>query len=346
MLQELFRIPGLGTPIYGYGLMLVLGFLGALALARFLARRSRIDPEIFVNCAIIALGFGVAGARLSHVLENLGTYTNPNRSVGENLLDAVNIRSGGLTFYGGFLLATAACIAYGLYKGMPIRRGMDIVAPCLMIGLGVGRVGCFLNGCCEGGQCDLPAPLAVQFPYHTNPYLKQFADGTLDPSRQPPPEAVAFAEDGRTPVVLGKDQIAARLASDPARRDKVLAEVSTLRSNKVHPAQLYSTITALLLALFLTAYYTLPHAPGRVFALMLMAEAPTRFLLEMLRAEPPIVGPGSVNHTLTWLPNLSFSMVLSAWLFLIGAVLWYAFRGRPDDMTEPKVPAGARLAGA
>lgn len=346
MLQELFRIPGLGIPIYGYGLMLVLGFLGGLTLARFLARRSRIDPEIFVNLAIIALVSGVAGSRLSHVLENLPTYTDPNRSAWANLMDAVNIRSGGLTFYGGILLATPACIGYAWLRGMPIRRSMDIVAPCLMIGLGVGRVGCFLNGCCEGGQCDLPAPLAVQFPYHTNPYLRQFSDGTLRQEAMPPPEAVAMADDGRTPVVLSKEQIGVRFASDPARRDKVLAEVSTLRSNPVHAAQLYSTVTALLLALFLTAYYTLPHAPGRVFALMMMVESPTRFLLEMLRAEPPVVGAGSPNHTLAFLPNMSFSMVMSVWLFLIGALLWYAFRGKADDLTEPKLPVGVRLAGA
>src|SRR3954453_13757129 len=164
MLQEVFTIPGLNIPVYGYGLMMVLGFLAALQLARFLARRSRIDPEIFVNAALIALVTGVLGARLSHVLENIGTYTNPNRTAWENFVDAINIRSGGLTFYGGFLLAFPCTLAYGIYKKVPAKRGMDIVPPCLIIGLGVGRVGCFLNGCCEGSECNLPAPFGIQFP--------------------------------------------------------------------------------------------------------------------------------------------------------------------------------------
>ena len=68
MLQELFRIPFLNIPVYGYGLMMVIGFLLALQLAKFLARRSGFDPEIFVNCGLIALVAGVLGARLSHVL--------------------------------------------------------------------------------------------------------------------------------------------------------------------------------------------------------------------------------------------------------------------------------------
>ena len=49
---------------------------------------------------------------------------------------------------------------------------MDIIAPCLMIGLGFGRIGCFLNGCCHGAECNLP--WAVTFPYHSNAYVDQF----------------------------------------------------------------------------------------------------------------------------------------------------------------------------
>src|SRR5947207_11229188 len=100
----LFRIPGLGLPIYSYGVMLVIGFLLCLELAKFLARRVGIDPELFVNAGMIALVAGVIGARLSHVLENIHQYTDPHRTVWENFFDAVNIRSGGLTFYGGFIL--------------------------------------------------------------------------------------------------------------------------------------------------------------------------------------------------------------------------------------------------
>ena len=61
MLQELFRIPGTSISIHGYGLMLVIGFLLAVQLAKFLSRRANIDPEIFVNAGLIALITGVIG---------------------------------------------------------------------------------------------------------------------------------------------------------------------------------------------------------------------------------------------------------------------------------------------
>ena len=43
----------------------------------------------------------------------------------------------------------------------PLLLG-DIIMPSLFVGLGFGRIGCFLYGCCFGGKCDLP--WAVQFP--------------------------------------------------------------------------------------------------------------------------------------------------------------------------------------
>lgn len=339
MLQELFRIPYFGTPIYSYGLMMVCGFLGGLLLARYLARRSRIDPEIFVNCAIIALVSGIAGARLSHVLENLGEYSNPQRTFSENFFAAINIREGGLTFYGGFLLAFPCCVIYALYKKMPVKRGMDIVAPCLMFGLGFGRIGCYLNGCCEGAECQISAPLGAQFPYATNPYIRQLGEGKLEASQLPPAGASTIDSSGRESP-LSKDAISKTYASDPAQRDAILSAVGKLHSNTVYAAQLFSTLTAWLIAIFLVAYYWMPHAPGRVFAMMLMVESPARFLLEMLRAEPPFVGPNSPVGTLAFLPNLSFSMVLAVALLLLGIGLWILFRGPADDLTQPEVPPG------
>jgi phosphatidylglycerol:prolipoprotein diacylglycerol transferase len=302
MLQELFRIPILDVPVYGYGVMLVIGFFLALSLAKFLAHRSGLDGETFVNAALIALVTGIIGARLSHVLENLPDFTRPELGVIGNLKNVFNMRSGGLTYYGGFLLATPCTILYGMHKKVPIRLGMDIIAPCLMIGLGFGRVGCFLNGCCHGSECTLP--WAVTFPYYSNAYQDQFAD-----RERPLPVPTALVEEN--------PETHTRRLIPPEQLKKMGPEYAKLaqsqRSRPVHPAQLYSTITALMLAVLLTAYFTLPHVPGRVFALMLMLEGTTRFLLEMLRTEPTVAG------------QFSLSMVIGLCLLASGVVLWVVF---------------------
>jgi phosphatidylglycerol:prolipoprotein diacylglycerol transferase len=299
MLQDLFRIPGTNIVIHGYGLMLVIGFLLAMELAKFLARRSKINPDIFVNIGLIALAAGVVGARLSHVLENIGQYTDPRRSVMANFLDAINVSSGGLTYYGGFLLATPACIAYGLYKRVPIRTGMDIIAPCLMVGLGIGRIGCFLNGCCYGAECNVP--WAVRFPYYSNAYVEQYARGEIAPSKE------LLFDTPRGP------QLKSREEADRDGLQKLMA-AERAKVRPVHPAQLYSTATALLLAAMLVAFYSLPHVPGHVFALMCVLEGATRFLLEMLRVEPAVGGT-----------PLSLSMWIGVGLVVTGAALWLAF---------------------
>jgi phosphatidylglycerol:prolipoprotein diacylglycerol transferase len=317
MYQILFHLPGFlpiigGAPIYGYGVMMVVGFFLSMELAKFLARRSGLDPEVFANAALLGLVMGVIGARLSHVLENLSDYTRSDLTVGANLWNAINIRSGGLTYYGGFLLAFPALLAYGWYKRVPLRLGMDIIAPCLMVGLGLGRVGCYLNGCCYGAETN--AAWAVQFPYRSDAYFEQLNRGEITV----PPELLNAQGAPRS-----IDDIQADRTMSASQRESLVKLAQSQRALPVHPAELYSTLTAMLIAAFLLAYFTLPHAPGRVFALMLMVEGVSRFLLETVRAEPQgtlfghhIFGP------------LTFGEGLSIIIALMGVALWFMFGSR------------------
>jgi phosphatidylglycerol:prolipoprotein diacylglycerol transferase len=324
MHQILFRIPIFNLPIYSYGLMMVIGFLAAIQLGKFLAKRSNLDPEFFINAGLIALIAGVAGARLSHVLENIGEYTNPHRSFSANFLDAINIRAGGLTYYGGFLLAFPSLLFYALRKKIPIRLGMDIVAPCIVIGLGFGRIGCFLNGCCYGATCD--APWAVTFPYHSIAYEDEFYENKVNP----PSQLVVPGDDGSrgrlvTPeeihagVLDQRSEVGLPIPVDPAAAQLAAAE----KTQPLHPAQLYSSFTAFLIGAIVLCYFTLPHVPGRAFALMLMLEGSTRFILELLRVEPPVIG------------NFSLSMILGIALAVLGVILWIAFALRNDARLKP-----------
>jgi len=317
MYQILFRLPSFlpgigGAPIYGYGVMMVVGFFLAMALAKFLAKHSKLDPEIFANAALIALVAGVLGARLSHVLENLSDYTRGDLTVWQNFRNAINIRSGGLTYYGGFLLAFPALIAYGWYKRVPLRLGMDIIAPCLMVGLGLGRIGCYLNGCCYGAQTQVS--WAVQFPYRSDAYFEQLNKGEITV----PPELL-----NANGVPRSIEDIESDRTIDAAQRGALVKLAQSQKALPVHPAELYSTFTALLIAALLLAYFTLPHAPGRVFALMLMVEGISRFLLETVRAEP--VGTFFGYHIFR---QLTFGEGLSIVNFALGILLWFAFGSR------------------
>jgi phosphatidylglycerol:prolipoprotein diacylglycerol transferase len=305
MYPVIFKIPFLNIPIYGYGLMMVAAFLATQWLSTRLAKSKGIDPEIFVNATLFALIAGVVGSRLSSVLENLSEYTKPDLSIWQNLFNMINIRSGGLTFYGGLILACPVVIGYFMYKKVPIKLAIDICAPCVMVGLGIGRIGCFLSGCCYGATAEVP--WAIRFPYGSDAYVEQFynqvSDNTAEKlNHRVPAELIARTEHG---IRLLSP---AEVAKDPS----LVAMARGEKSNPVHPTQFYSTFNSLLIMGILLIYFTLPHEPGRVFALMLMLEGPTRYMLEMLRVEPPILGP------------MSLSMVMGIVLFVAGAILWLA----------------------
>jgi len=164
------------TPrIYGYGLMLVLGFLSGIWLAHWRAKRMGENHETVTVVGILSLVGGIIGARLAFIIQNWSQFANSHKG----LTGIIDVTSGGLIYYGGVLLGALMVIFYLRRKRIAIRRYLDIVAVSLMVGLAFGRAGCFLNGCCYGGRCDAHWPLATRFPMYSKPLLK--FDGRSNP---------------------------------------------------------------------------------------------------------------------------------------------------------------------
>jgi phosphatidylglycerol---prolipoprotein diacylglyceryl transferase len=171
MRQVLFTIPGMGIKVFGYGLMLFFAFLGSMNLAAWRARREKLDPEIIYDLALWMFVGGLVGARAFYVWQYWGTRI---QTVGE----AFKIWEGGIVFYGSIMGGTAAFFLYWALRPFPLRPVLDVVAPALALGIAVGRLGCFLNGCCYGDRCDLP--WAVSFPRGSSPWLDQVSRGLID----------------------------------------------------------------------------------------------------------------------------------------------------------------------
>lgn len=304
MYRELFTIPGTGITVYTYGLLLVIGAAAGIWLCKGLARRKGLDPELFVTAGLLALLFGVAGARLSHVLENWSHYTRPGVGVLQLIGEALNIRQGGLTYYGGFLLAFPALVIYAIIKKVNVRVGMDIIAPALMIGLAFGRIGCLANGCCYGQEWN--SPLAIHYPYDSEVYVGQVQEGKIHPPR----DLLTEMPGGEVRLMTTKE-----VAADPKLKELAAKE----HSLGVHPTQIYSSLTGFLIAALLLAFRPFSKVPGHGFALMLMIEPITRFLIELLRVEPP------VEFIRQFGLSMSLSMALAIPQFFLGLGLWFLF---------------------
>jgi phosphatidylglycerol:prolipoprotein diacylglycerol transferase len=135
--------------IYSYGLMIAIGIVVGLFLARRQAAREGINPDKIIDISFYALVAALIGSRLLFVLMNLGEYT-------DNPLDIFKIWEGGVVFYGGLIPAVAIGIWYIKRLNLPLWQVSDIFAPSVAIGHAFGRIGCFLAGCCYGKPSSLP----------------------------------------------------------------------------------------------------------------------------------------------------------------------------------------------
>lgn len=147
MHPDLFEIGGM--QIHSYGFFIALGYVCALLLGRWLAKSRGFDPAPFMDVAFIAIVSGVVGARILYVI------TSPAYFI-EHPTEILDFWNGGLVFYGGFILATVACVSYGLWRKMPLWPSTDIVLVGVAFAHAFGRLGCFFAGCCHGSVCALP----------------------------------------------------------------------------------------------------------------------------------------------------------------------------------------------
>ena len=116
---------------------------------------------------------GILGARLFYVIEYWRDFQRADLS--ESFAAIINFTRGGLVVYGAVVGGAAAAIGFFIRHKLPVLAMADIIAPSMTLGLALGRIGCFLNGCCYGGQCQLP--WAVEFPPESPVYQSQIDRG-------------------------------------------------------------------------------------------------------------------------------------------------------------------------
>ena len=142
--------------IHTYGVFVALGFAAGLYVATRRARAAGLDPDLINNLSLWLILAGMGGAKLFHIIFFWDDFRAGWQAVGWRSLRE------GFVFYGGFIGACLATIAYCRVKKLPLWEVADVFAPALALGHAFGRMGCFFNGCCFGKVCTLP--WAVRFP--------------------------------------------------------------------------------------------------------------------------------------------------------------------------------------
>ena len=147
MLPVLFKL-GPFT-LHSWGLLLLAAFVAAALRGVKRAPRYGISPEAIWDCALIGLLGGIVGGRLAFVLQQASYFSS---HPGEILA----IWTGGMTSFGGLIGGVGAGIWAAKRRGIRVADAADLTAVSLPIGYAIGRIGCFLNGCCHGSACSLP----------------------------------------------------------------------------------------------------------------------------------------------------------------------------------------------
>jgi len=162
-----------------YGLMYLLGFLAAYGLIRRLARLRELPLDRDGAADLLfqgAIGV-VVGGRLGYVL-----FYNPGWYL-EHPLEVFAIWQGGMSFHGGLLGVVAAAVFFCRRRHLPLLLTGDILVTSATVGLGLGRLGNFINGELWGRPTDLPwgmvFPGAGPLPRHPSQLYQAFLEGVL-----------------------------------------------------------------------------------------------------------------------------------------------------------------------
>ncbi len=136
--------------VHWYGLMYVVGFVGAWWLGRLRAARLGLKPDdigdmLFYGALGVVLG-GRIGYALFYGLERL--LADP--------LWLFQVWDGGMSFHGGLIGVLIAALLFARKHRLAFFQLTDFIAPLVPIGLGAGRIGNFINAELPGRVSDLP----------------------------------------------------------------------------------------------------------------------------------------------------------------------------------------------
>jgi phosphatidylglycerol:prolipoprotein diacylglycerol transferase len=179
----LFTVPGfhllrwdLGPfTLHTYGVLLAVAFLTGLYVAARQARKAGLDANRVADLGVYVLIAGLLGAKLLLVFVDFAHYR-------EHPDDLLSIFQSGGVFYGGLLAALPVAAWYVRRHRLPGWATADCLAPGVVIGQSIGRLGCFTAGCCFGRPTSVAWAVTFRDAY-ANRYVGTPLDMPLHPTQ-------------------------------------------------------------------------------------------------------------------------------------------------------------------
>ena len=340
----------LGLAIRGYGFFMLLAMVAGVGVTLLRCRQVGFNYEKMFPLAFWMIVLGLIGARMFYVIQKWDSFP-PEATLSTRLIEFVDMTKGGLVVYGSLIGGTVALFFY-LRANRLSWQLADIIAPGMVLGLAIGRIGCLMNGCCYGGPCEAEFP-GLAFPPGSPPYMHQLADGRLlgldgqwtesgfqvNEVADDSLAAERGIKQGDQIVIRSPDSLSLRAVKESPKLELAAAvEISSERLGRLnipgidlpdwslptHPTQLYSATNAFLLFLVLWFLFPFRLRNGDVYAAMLILYAVGRFLLEMIRTDEA--------------GQFGTSITISQWISMLALLFGIGLLAYVRLQTEPPIP--------
>ena len=229
---------------------------------------------------MIAAIAGLAGANIFNAFETWDQFI-------QDPIDSLFSRSG-LTFYGGFIMATLVFVFYARKYKVPFKHLADAAAPAIMLAYGVGRLGCQLSGDGDWGIYNSA--------YLTRPdgKLEQVQEATFLAQSQIAPDERKTAIYAPAAAWMPQALVAQNFAHNVNREGAALADCGDPSPDAdsrycnalaagVFPTSLYEAVAGILLFCGMWAARRRLWRPWKMFGLFLLLSGMERLLIEQVR---------------------------------------------------------------
>ncbi len=167
----IFTIPGTNFSLHWYGVIMAVGIILAGLVAEWGVKQRGGDGEQIWELLIWAVPFGIVGARLWYVANDI---LGGGRYYLDNPINIINLPEGGLHFYGAVLLGALGGFIYVKRSKLDFRIFLDAAAPALLIGQALVRPANFINQELYGPPTDLPWGIAIDAAHRIAPWRNMF----------------------------------------------------------------------------------------------------------------------------------------------------------------------------
>ncbi len=161
-------LAGKSIPVFGYGFFVMIGFLVGVITAERRLKKLNIDPNAAWDAGMWLLIGGVTGGRLFYLAQYHRQVYQNVKSLPEALFATINLTAGGLVLIGALCGGGLAFILFCRSRKLSMPDFADAATPSVFLGIGFGRIGCLMNGCCFGDRCELP--WGISFPQGSVPF--------------------------------------------------------------------------------------------------------------------------------------------------------------------------------